>query len=143
MIQLETAVSRYFQQYAQQSREDNILALVSHFSDQFVSANPQGAQCVRAADFASALPKRKQLFDRLGCQPATLVSLQETPLDVRYVLAKTTWRLVFARGEAGAEEVLVDSTFLVDTGEKEFKIVLYLAHQDIMQMLRERGIHEI
>jgi hypothetical protein len=97
---------------------------------------------VRASDFAAVLPKRKQLFERLGCQPATLVSLQETPLDTRYVLAKTSWRLEFDRGEAETKEILVDSTFLIDTGEKEFKIVLYLTHQDIMQVLRDRKILE-
>jgi hypothetical protein len=36
--------------------------------------------------------------------------------------------------------VLADSTFLIDTGKEEFKIVMYMAHQDIMQVLRDRGI---
>ena len=142
MIQTETAIGRFFQFFAQQSSRPDAHAQASLFADSFLSANPQGTQCVRASDFAAALPKRKQLFDRLGCRPATLVSLHETPLDARYVLAKTSWRLEFARGESQTKEILVDSTFLVDTGEKEFKIVLYLAHQDIMQVMRERGIVE-
>ena len=142
MIQTETAIGCFFQQFARQSSEDGGVAQASLFADSFLSANSQGTQCVRASDFAAALPKRKQLFDRLGCRPAKLVSLHETPLDARYVLAKTSWRLEFARGESQMEEIIVDSTFLVDTGEKEFKIVLYLAHQDIMQVLRQRGILE-
>jgi hypothetical protein len=36
--------------------------------------------------------------------------------------------------------MLVDSTFLVDTGGEEFKIAMYMAHQDIMKVMRERGI---
>ncbi len=96
---------------------------------------------MRVDDFAAALPKRKLLFDRLGCQPAILVRLQETRLDARYVLAKTTWRFDFARVDSEeTEQVLTDSTFLIDTGEEEFKIVMYMAHQDIMQVLRDRGI---
>jgi hypothetical protein len=36
--------------------------------------------------------------------------------------------------------VLADSTFIVDTAADEFKIVLYLANQDIVQVLKDRGI---
>jgi hypothetical protein len=141
MIQAETAVARFLQLYAQKTREDNIPALVTQFADPFISADPQGTRCVRVDDFAAALPKRKLLFDRLGCKPAALVSLHETQLDSRYVLAKTTWRFDFARADSSEpDQVLADSTFLVDTGEEEFKIVMYMAHQDIMQVLRNRGI---
>jgi hypothetical protein len=141
MIPAETAVARFFQLYAQKTREDNIPALVSQFVDPFVSADPHGTRCVRLDDFAGALPKRKLLFDRLGCKPAVLVNLHETQLDARYVLAKTTWRFDFLRANSSKpEQVFADSTFLVDTGEEEFKIVMYMAHQDIMQVLRNRGI---
>lgn len=141
MVRHETAVSRFFQLYAQKSSEDNILALVSQFADPFISADPHGTRCVRVEDFAAALPKRKLLFDRLGSRPAVLVSLDETKLDARYVLAKTTWRFAFACAHSQeAKQVLADSTFLVDTGEQEFKIVMYMAHQDIMQVLRDCGI---
>ena len=141
MNQNETAIGRFFRLYAQKTREDNIPALVSQFTDPFVSADPHGTHCVRVDDFAAALPKRKLLFDRLGCKPATLVNLEETRLDARYVLAKTTWRFDFAGANSGEDiQVLADSTFLVDTGKKEFKIVMYMAHQDIMQVLRDRGI---
>jgi hypothetical protein len=141
MINHETAVGRFFHSYAQKSSEDDISALVSQFTDPFLSADPHGSRCVRVEDFAAALPKRKLLFDRLGCKPAVLMNLHETQLDARYVLAKTTWRFDFAHANSEeAEQVLADSTFLIDTGEEEFKIVMYMAHQDIMQVLRNRGI---
>ncbi len=76
-----------------------------------------------------------------AASPRYLLSLHETQLDTRYVLAKTTWRFDFARENSGElEQVLADSTFLLDNGEEEFKIVMYMAHQDIMQVLRDRGI---
>ena len=46
----------------------------------------------------------------------------------------------FRAPNAGPEQVLVDSTFIVDTAAAEFRIVLYLASQDIMQVLKDRGI---
>ena len=70
------------------------------------------------------------------------MSLKQTQMDDRYVMAKTTWRLDFARGSNEMVKVLVNSTYLLDTSASDFKIVLYLTHQDIMQVLRDRGILE-
>ena len=141
MINHETAASRFLQLYAQRTSEDDISALVSLFADPFFSVDPNGTRCLRVDDFAAALPKKKLLFDRLGCKPAVLTSLQETQLDARYVLARTTWRFEFALANTEeTEEILADSTFLIDTGKDDFKIALYMAHQDIMQVLRDRGI---
>ena len=133
-------IARFFDAFARQSNADDAQAQAAQFADAFLAAGPQGAQCVRSSDFALALPKRKQLFDSLGCQSTTLVSLDETALDARYVLVRTSWRMTFNRSNADPEHVLADSTFIVDTGSAEFKIVLYLANQDIMQVLKERAI---
>lgn len=145
MIQPATPVSRFFELFARQTAEDDIPSLVSHFSDPFLFAGPSSVQTVRVVDFAAALPKRKALFASLGSQPTELISVDEQLLDARYVLARTTWRFSFVRNDASVERFDVHSTFLVDTGEpggseSEFKIVLYLNHQDLMQTLRERGV---
>ena len=133
-------IARFFDSFAHQSSGNDIQAKVAQFADTFLAAGPQGAKCVRSADFAVALPKRKQLFDSLGCKSTALVSLEETPLDARYVLVKTKWQMTFSRPNANPEQVLADSTFIVDTAADEFKIVLYLANQDIVQVLKDRGI---
>ena len=38
------------------------------------------------------------------------------------------------------EDVLAESVYIVDTHGDEPKIVFYLANQDLMEVLRERGI---
>ena len=145
MIQTETPISRFFDLYASESAHHDIPAIVSHFTDPFLSASPSGTQPVRVADFAAALPKKKVLFDRLRSQPTQLIGLHETPLDSRYVLVRTTWRMSFLRDNGPAQQLDVDSTFLIDTGQPQtdpadFKILLYLTHQDLMQIVRDRGI---
>ena len=37
-------------------------------------------------------------------------------------------------------KAFLDSTFLVDTGGDRFRIAMYMPHQDIMQVIKERGI---
>jgi hypothetical protein len=141
MMNPETAIGRFFQTFAETGSEGSIARQVSLFAGPFISADTHETRCVRLEDFAAVLPKRKMLFDRLGCKPAVLMNLEETQLDARYVLARTTWRFDFTREHPEeVEHVVADSTYLVDTGGEEFKIVMYMAHQDIMQVLRDRGI---
>jgi len=134
------AIDRFFRTFESNTSSHDITAQVSQFADVFMAASPQGAQVVRAGDFALALPKKKQLFDKLGCQSTTLVSVREKRLDARYVMAATQWKMTFARPDAAARDVVVESVFIVDTGGDDAKIVFYLANQDIMQVLKDRGI---
>ena len=139
-------VSRFLEEFARQTAEDDIPALVSNFADPFLFAGPTGSpQPVRSADFAAALPKRKAFFAGLGARPTELVRIDEQRLDERYVLARTTWRFSFLRENASLEQFEVDSSFLIDRGqpgdrETTLKILVYLNHQDLMQMLRDGGI---
>ena len=134
------AIETFFREFEQRSDSGDIAALLPQFADTFMAAGPQGAKCVRAADFAVALPKRKQFFDSLGCRATSLVSLEQNPLDARYVVAKARWRMTFVQGDGETREALADSTYIVDTSGNSFKILFYLAHQDHMTMLREQGI---
>ena len=140
MEQVETPVRRFFESYARANESGDMAKTAAQFADVFMAAGPQGAQCVKAADFAVALPKRKELFQRLGSRATALVALEERALDARFVLAKTRWRMEFEREGRAKEELFVESTFLLDCGADPVRIVLYLAHQDIMAVLRERGI---
>jgi hypothetical protein len=140
MQQTTDTLERFFRAFETNASSNDIPTQVAQFADVFMAASPQGTQVVRLSDFAVALPRRKQLFDRLGCRSTALVSLEERPLDARYVMASTRWRMTFARNEETAEDVLVDSIYIVDTGGEAFKIVFYLANQDLMQILKQRGI---
>jgi hypothetical protein len=135
-----SSIEQFFQQFELNRRSGDIPALVGQYGDAFLVAGPQGTQCVRSNEFALALPKRKQLFDSLGCQFADLVSLHETPLNDRFILARTQWRMTFGGNQRDEQSLLVESIFIIDTGAEGFKIVFYLPLQDIMELLKERGI---
>ncbi len=135
-----TPIERFFEEYAFHTDKGNVPELIAFFADVFLAAGLQGEKPVRASDFALALPKRYKLFESMGCRSTELTSLQQTWLDARYVLARTGWRLTFERPSAEPEHVLVESTFLIDAGSETFRILLYLAHSDIMEILKQRGI---
>lgn len=133
------AIERFFRTFESNSNS-NVGATVSQFADVFMAASPQGAQTVRASDFAIAIPRKKQLFDSLGCRNTELVSLTETRLDARYTMARTEWKMSFARPGEESQDVVAESVYIVDTGGDELKIVFYLASQDLMQVLKDRGL---
>ena len=135
----DSPVSLFLRGFERMSESNDIPAMVAQFGETFLAAGPQGASCVRSSDFALALPKRKQLFQSLGHSSTALVSVVETPIDERYVLAGTEWKFTFHKN-GNRLEVIVNSTFIVDTGDDEFKIVVYLTNRDAVQILAERGI---
>jgi hypothetical protein len=95
---------------------------------------------VKASDLLLAIPKRKQLFESIGCRSTTLVSLQETRLDDRYTMVRTEWRWRFEQSAEKPLDVTLPSTFIVQRSPDGLRIVFYLRHQDIMTVLRERGL---
>ncbi len=46
----------------------------------------------------------------------------------------------FSQPNLPRQDIVVRTTYLIDTGVDPFRILVYLAHQDIMGVLRNRGI---
>ena len=136
----ETQVEQFLHQYANHTDKGNVPELTACFADTFIAGGPQGAMAVRASDFGLALPKRYQLFERMGCRKTELIALEETRLDARYVSARTRWRLTFERDGDEPRPIEVESTYLVDTGAEPFRFLVYIAHEDIMEVLRQHRI---
>jgi hypothetical protein len=133
-------LTAFFQEFQHATNSADIDSILPKFADPFTVATPQGPQIVRAADFAGFLPRRKALFDQLGCQQVSLASLKPTPLNPHFTLVDTTWQMRFAPPGQPAQHFTVASTYLVYLNGSAVKIILYMPHQDIMTILRDRGI---
>jgi hypothetical protein len=136
------SVEDFIRHFERNNNKSNFSDAVSQFAEVFMAAGPQGAQCVKASDFALALPKRKQIFSSFGCDGMDLVSVDAHSLGNRYAMAHTRWKINFTEDEPSTPGIFVDSTFVLDNAEGEFRVVLYLAHQDVMAILKERADKE-
>ena len=134
------SVTEFIASYARHSAARDFPALFEQFAKTFLVAGPGGAQCVRADDFARVLPRRVELFESMGCQSAELIETQETWLDARYAIARTTWRFTFRRADEAMEIIDSESIFMIDAGCEPYRILLYLTPRDIMETIRLRGI---
>lgn len=135
-----SALIRFIEAFAKNSANRDFAASAAQFADSFLAAGPAGAQCVRAADFALALPRRAELFDSLGRKSTDLIAVRDFWLDDRYAIAHTTWCFAFLRLDDAIETVNSESIFVVDTGLDPWRIVMYLNPSEIMETLRQRGI---
>jgi hypothetical protein len=135
----DAALTRFIHSFAHHTATRNLPAIVEHFADTFLAAGPTGANCVRAANFALALPRRADLFASLGCEPAELIHVQPFPIDDRYALVRTTWRFTFRRNTGETDSVDSVSLFLVDTDGDAIRILAYISPQDILETIRRRG----
>jgi hypothetical protein len=139
MEQRKSPISDFFQQFESNSNSGDAAAAASHFAEVFLAAGPNGAQAIKASDFASALPKRIQLFANYGLKSTTLESVRETRLSGRFILADTRWKMNFAR-DGGEKPLIAESVFILDTGQEPFRIVFYLPKQDYMALLKSREV---
>ncbi|HEV2134390.1 MAG TPA: hypothetical protein VGR47_09005 [Terracidiphilus sp.] len=129
---------RFIEAFARNSADGCIAELITQFCEQFLYAGPAGSQWVGAGDFALALPKRKQIFEQAGHRSTELAGAQELWLGERYVLVRTRWRFAFELDTKAPYTLETESDFVVDAGAEPFRILVYLAHQDIVEMLRRR-----
>ena len=139
-MQQKTEVRQFMEKFAELSAGGTPEAMAAQFGETFLAAGQQGANCVLREDFARMLPQRKHLFDRAGLKKTELVSIEDSMLDARYAFVKTRWRFQFERNGGAVDDVFSDSIYLVDCGAEPWRIVLYLANQDILATLRQRGI---
>ena len=136
---LTESITTFLRSFERADTPEELTALAECYAETFLVAGPDGTTAVKRGDFALALPRRKKMFDEMGLRSTKLNSAVVTSLDERYAMAQTTWKWNLVRGEGPISEIEAKSTFIVDTKD-ELRIVLYLSHQDIGTVLRERGV---
>jgi len=130
----------FFEGFAASSTAGDVEALARLYAPTIMIAGPAGARAINTADMMRAIPQRREMLQSLGCRRTTLGSLEETPLDGRYTLARAEWRWDFEPPGAPPSHLILPSTFIVDRSGEAPVIVVYVMHQDLTAVLREREI---
>jgi predicted DsbA family dithiol-disulfide isomerase len=131
-------LERFFREYERYANLGDAEGTASLFAEVFLAADPAGARAVSAAQLGAGVSQRKKLLESLGSRSTELISLEQRTLDDRYVLATTKWKVGFDREEM--KELMLESSFVVHRSEAGPRIVFYLAHQSLMDVLKERGL---
>jgi len=125
-----------------QSLSADVDGLATMYAGSVMIAGPAGSQVVSSADLQRAIPKRRQLLESVGYQDTAIVGFEETALTARYALVRAQFRWRFEAADGAPVTVTLPSTFIVDRGGESPRIVLYMNEQDVVSVLRERGVLE-
>jgi hypothetical protein len=127
---LDEQVRTFFDAFTSASDDLDLDALGELFDETFLAADPDGARPVPRPLFLQALPRRAELFAAAGITRVVLTDVAHEALDGSYVLARTGWRAERAAGPVG-----LSSTFLLRRDGDRLRVVLYLNHQDLREVL--------
>ncbi|HJZ73670.1 MAG TPA: hypothetical protein VKE51_18140 [Vicinamibacterales bacterium] len=130
----------FFERFQSLSAASDVERLATMYAGSVMIAGPKGAQVVSSADLQRAIPKRRQLLESVGYQDTALVGFEETTLTDRYALVRAQFRWHFQAANGEPATVTLPSTFVVDRGGDSPCIVLYMNEQDVVSVLRERGV---
>jgi hypothetical protein len=134
----QAALDQFISSYERNTSNSDPSAVVAQFADPFLAAGPDGSVVVPTAAFAQKLPGRKQYLVAAGLRSSRLIARRDTAVSERYVLVDTEWQMDFVPADKPAASITVGSSFLIDMGGTEPKILAYLTHQDIFRLLQER-----
>jgi hypothetical protein len=123
-----------FEQYSNSIDVDGFSTL---FAESFLAAGPQGSRYLRTSDFLQFLPKRHETLAALGSSTAHLVSPSETRLGDKPLLVTTEWEIE-TTAPAPTGSITVSSSFLLEEQAGCWRIVAYIAHNDIEALLTNR-----
>ena len=130
---VDARIRDFFDTFATAAQSLDRDALRGCFAEAFVSADPAGTQVVAREMFLDFLPRRAALFASAALASPTLSSVSHTVLDDHYVLVDTSWTA--DRPAAAGGPVTLLSTFVVHLSADGPRIVFYLNHRDLTQVL--------
>ena len=107
------------------------------FHETFLSLDPAAARVVSRDQLRAALPMRTRMFASIGALGTRLGDVTVIPLDDLHALARAAWDVEFA--DPDAEPLQLRSTFLLRRVEGQWVVVVYLNHQDIVQIAAARS----
>lgn len=113
----------------------------SQYTDCYIEAGPKGTNCIKNDDdYRAAISKRKQVFKSLGFQFAKILSVDITPVDENYAMAKVDWQMQFKKDREEIVNAEFAITYIVYTRNDDPKVVFYISHEDEEEMMRDLGL---
>ena len=136
-----TKIEKFFERYEEGANTFDPDLVTAQFTDSFMGADPNGVMCgENNQKFREAIPQRKAFFQQIGFKSAKILSIETTPLDERYTMAKVHWHMIFEK-EAGKplDFRFYITYFLFDPGSGP-KVVFYISHDDEQKVMKEAGL---
>jgi len=131
-------VTEFFLQYERANSLFDVSEIGGLYADTFMFGGPNGVQAVKKEDFLKVVPKRKSQFSSMGLSETQLQSVEVSPLDSKYLLAKVRWRMKLQNSSDSSRHLDISATYiLLRESEDALSIVFQIDHQDLGTVLKE------
>jgi hypothetical protein len=136
---MDAAVKRLFADYEKAFAALDIEKQVPLFAESFLSAGPKGTIAQSRKELASMAKKAAAFYRKVGQTGAKMVSITETPISDQYSFVDVHWAATFEK--LGDKSVEFDVTYVLQKTDPDApKIILFIAHQDEEQAMRDLGL---
>lgn len=134
-----TAIQEYFNQYARLSTSEAYGDLTAFYAPSFIAAGPNGNQVYKNDErFVEWLGQVHQFNLRTGLSDMTVLNISSEAISKSYTMAKVTWSASYKK--PGTANIVFDMHYLLYHPTREAQIVMYIAHEDQEQVMREKGL---
>jgi hypothetical protein len=130
-------IAQFFEIYEKSISEAAVSTVGTLYSDVFMFGGPRGVQSVKKDDFLSLLPGRKAYFKSIGLEKSTVASIDEIPLDARYILAKVVWKMSLKNSTGISRQFDTRTTYILELKNERPLIIMQLDHQDLGERVNE------
>ncbi len=136
---MDAAVKSLFDAYERAFDALDIEKQVEFFSETFISAGPRGTIAQNRDEFMAMSHQAADFYRSVGQTSARIVSMEERAISDQYSMVPVHWACTFE--STGDRSIEFDVTyFLQKTDPANPRIIMFVAHQDEEQAMRELGL---
>ena len=134
----KTQLEKLFTGYETAFSNLDIRENAEFFADTFISAGPKGVIAQNKADYIKKAGQASAYYKSVGQTSAKIISKSFVPISDQYTMVTVHWGASFKK--TGDELVEFDVSYIVQETGKEPKIILFIAHQDEEEAMKELGL---
>jgi ketosteroid isomerase-like protein len=138
MAEVNAELRKFFEAYERANGDSDLAAIAALYADVFLFAGSAGVRSVNKDDFLKVIPKRKAYFASLGLLESKVVSIDETALGAKYIMARTCWRMKLDNSGA-QKEIDASATYILERKDGTLAIVMQIDHQDLSARIKDLG----
>lgn len=130
---------KFFEDYIQWGEEHDAKKVAGAYADNFIFADPNGIMPMENnAELVKKYGDIEKHYKKVGRTSTHLVDIDTTELDDLHYLVKVKFGMTFKK--TGDEMITFDISYIIRVVEGEPKIMLYISHEDEMEVLKKNEL---
>ena len=131
-------IKELFTEYEKAFNALDVENQVPLFAEHFISAGPRGSIAQNRDHFVQMAKRVSDFYRKVGQTGAKILSMKETPISDEYSFVHVHWGATFKK--TGDKPVEFDVTYIMQKTGPEPKIIMFIAHQDEEQAMKDLGL---